>query len=593
MVPNPFARRAPILRHNLQAVENVDNASNNSVQVALAQINPVVGDLVGNADMIIREIESAHDSGAEIIVFPELAISGYPPEDLVLREDFLVAASAQLQRVAASARGIVACVGYPMAHTDGVANALAVLDDGEVVASYRKQLLPNYGVFDERRYFIPGDQPLMIEVAGVPIGLTICEDVWFDSPVYETYERLGARLLVNASASPFHIGKAREREEMLVSRADRFSLPIAYANLIGGQDELVFDGASIVVSGSGEVLARAPQFEQATLICSVPVEPAPTRVNPAIVATSVSPTAPLGPGTIANRLEPREHETWAALTTGVRDYVEKNGFPGVLVGVSGGIDSAVVLALACDALGPNNVTAVTMPSPYNSPETRTDGDDLIERLDCFKQSFAIAPMMEVFEAALERPFAGLGPDQTEENIQARIRGILLMALSNKFGSIVLTTGNKSEMAVGYATLYGDMAGGFAALKDVPKQLVFALARWRNLGIPTGSRSEAESPIPVGIIERPPSAELRPDQTDEASLGSYEVLDQVIERYIEQDQGLDEIVASGVDREFATRILRLIDLAEYKRRQAPPGVKITHRAFGRDRRMPITARRRYS
>ena len=278
--------------------------------------------------------------------------------------------------------------------------------------------------------------------------------------------------------------------------------------------------------------------------------------------------------------------------TGVRDYVEKNGFPGVLVGVSGGIDSAVVLALACDALGPNKVTAVTMPSPYNSPETRADGDDLIERLDCFSQNFAIEPMMDAFAAALEPTFVGQQPDQTEENIQARIRGILLMALSNKFGAIVLTTGNKSEMAVGYATLYGDMAGGFAALKDVPKQLVFALARWRNEAVPLGARSGAVAPIPQGIIDRPPSAELRPDQTDESSLGSYDVLDQVIQRYIEQDQGVDEIVASGVDREFVERIVRMIDLAEYKRRQAPPGVKITHRAFGRDRRMPITARRRY-
>ena len=571
---------------------NSPETAKNTVELALAQINPMVGDLVGNADMIIRELEAARDAGAELVVFPELAVSGYPPEDLVLREDFLVAAAAQLQRIAAEATGIVACVGYPMAHTDGVANALAVLDDGEVVASYRKQLLPNYGVFDERRYFIPGNEPLMIDVCGVPVGLTVCEDVWFDSPVYEAYEQLGARLLVNASASPFHIGKAREREEMLVGRADRFSLPIAYANLTGGQDELVFDGASIVVSGNGEVLARAPQFAEATILCSVPVEPPPTRVNPAIVRTSVSPAAPVQTGPMAERLDSREHETWVALMSGVRDYVEKNGFPGVLVGVSGGIDSAVVLALACDALGPNNVTAVTMPSPYNTSATRSDGDELIERLDCFKQSFSIAPMMEVFEAALSGPFAGHPPDQTEENIQARIRGILLMALSNKFGPMVLTTGNKSEMAVGYATLYGDMAGGFAALKDVPKQLVFELARWRNTAVPAGGRSEAEAPIPTGIIERPPSAELRPDQTDESSLGSYAVLDQVIERYIEQDQGLDEIVAAGVDREFAERILRMIDLAEYKRRQAPPGVKITHRAFGRDRRMPITARRRY-
>lgn len=561
-------------------------------ELALAQINPVVGDLVGNADLIIAQSEAARERGAQIVVFPELALSGYPPEDLVLREDFLVAASHQLERIAGATEGIVALVGFPAVHPSGVANALAVLADREVASVYRKRLLPNYGVFDERRYFVAGDESVVINAGGVPVGLSICEDVWFDEPVVSDLAARGARLILNASASPFHIGKSREREEMLRSRAQRFDVPIAYCNLVGGQDELVFDGASVVVSSGGEVLARGPQFETALLRCSVTLDPPPTRSNPTFHPVTLPPAGAAATDPPSQALLPREHESYAALMTGVRDYVEKNGFPGVIVGVSGGIDSALVLALACDALGPEKVTGVTMPSPYNSPETRADGDDLIARLGCGRYEFAIEPMMAAFDATLSEPFAGLATDQTEENIQARIRGTLLMALSNKFGAMVLTTGNKSEMAVGYATLYGDMAGGFAALKDVPKQLVFALSRWRNGNIPQDSRSAALEPIPWGIIERPPSAELRPDQTDEASLGSYAVLDDIIERYIEQDQSLSEIVQSGVDEAFATRIVRLIDVAEYKRRQAPPGVKITHRAFGRDRRMPITARRRY-
>lgn len=562
------------------------------VEIALAQVNPVVGDLVGNADLVISAIDEAKASGAHAVVLPELALSGYPPEDLVLREDFLVAASRQLERVAAAATDVAALVGYPQAHPDGVANALAVLADGEVKASYRKQLLPNYGVFDERRYFVPGDKQLLISLGGIPVGLTICEDVWFDKPVYSELEKLGARLILNASASPFHIGKSREREEMLSIRAAKFGVPIAYCNLVGGQDELVFDGASVVVDGNGEMLARGPQFESALIRCSIPVEQPPSRRQPSLIEIDLPANITARTDPPSDPIESREHESYSALMIGVRDYVQKNGFGSVLVGVSGGIDSALVAALACDALGADAVTAVTMPSPYNSPETRADGKQLIERLGCGSHEFEIEPMMREFELALSPVFAQLQPDQTEENVQARIRGIILMALSNKLGSLVLTTGNKSEMAVGYATLYGDMAGGFAALKDVPKQLVFALSRWRNENLPTLALAPVATPIPVGIIDRPPSAELRPDQVDEATLGSYAVLDDVIERYIELDQGLDEIVASGVEREFATRIVRMIDLAEYKRRQAPPGVKITHRAFGRDRRMPITARRRY-
>ena len=559
-------------------------------ELALCQINSVVGDLVGNADLIAERASKARASGAQIAVFPELALSGYPPEDLVLREDFLVAAGRQLERLAAAVPDLVIVVGFPQAHPEGVANAVAVLSGGEVVQTYRKQLLPNYGVFDERRYFKPGDHTGMVVIDGVPVGLTICEDVWFDDPVYSGLERLGARLVLNASASPFHLGKQREREEMLRVRAGKFGIPIAYCNLVGGQDELVFDGGSFVIGADGEMLARAPEFEEALLRCAVELEPPPARIDPRAVAIEAPAPGPTASGGIAEPVAPREREAYAALTLGVGDYVRKNGFPGAIVGVSGGVDSALVLCLACDALGPENVTAVMMPSPYNSPETQADGRELIRRLGCKTFEFPIAGPMHAFDELLAVPFAGRETDSTEENIQARIRGILLMALSNKFGDIVLTTGNKSEMAVGYATLYGDMAGGFAALKDVPKLLVFSLCRWRNANLPFAGATA--DPIPQGIIDRPPSAELRPDQTDEATLGSYEVLDDVIERYIERDQGLEEIVAAGVDRAFAERIMRMIDVAEYKRRQAPPGVKITKRAFGRDRRMPITARRRF-
>lgn len=573
-----------------------DQPGKTAIELALAQLNPTVGDLAGNADLVIRAAGRAHDSGAELALFPELALCGYPPEDLVLRSDFLAAARAQLERVAAQTAQITSLVGFPMATTGGVANALAVLADGEVQGTYVKQLLPNYGVFDERRYFQPGDRPLVIELAGVPIGLSICEDIWFDDPVCSDLARLGARLIVNASASPFHFGKAREREAMLADRARRFDVPIAYCNLVGGQDELVFDGASAVFDSDGGVIARADQFRETILRARIDVAPAPARKNPTfLIVPEASPakTSRADAPQTASLLEPAEHEIYAALMAGIRDYVGKNGFPGVIVGVSGGIDSALVLALACDALGPERVTGVTMPSPFNSQATRSDGDELIGRLDCAAKHFAIESVMSAFDGLLQPAFAGQAVDQTEENIQARIRGTLLMALSNKFGSMVLTTGNKSELAVGYATLYGDMAGGFAALKDVPKTLVFRLSRWRNEQLPQDSLCSARSPIPVGIIERPPSAELRADQTDEQTLGSYEQLDSIIEQYVEHDRGLDAIVAGGVDREFAQRILRMIDLAEYKRRQAPPGVKITGRAFGRDRRMPITARRNYA
>jgi NAD+ synthase (glutamine-hydrolysing) len=550
--------------------------------LALAQLNPTVGDLVGNTDMVIEAANSALTGGARIVLFPELMISGYPPEDLVLREDFLVAAEVQLTRLARETAGITVLVGYPQAHTDGVANSMAVLAGGEIKARYRKQLLPNYGVFDEQRYFVAGSESRVIELDGLRLGLTICEDAWSDQPVCAAIADQGADLIVNASASPFHIGKARDREAMLSARAKRFGIPIAYCNLVGGQDELVFDGSSVVVGAAGEILARGNQFQTDLVHLSIELD-RPARVPEDHVADLPIP---------GDRGDDQLQETYGAIVLGIRDYVEKNGFPGVIIGVSGGLDSALVMSLASDALGSDRVLGVTMPSRFNSEETQSDAKLLIDRLGSRSEEFAIERLMEAFDSTLADAFAGSARDQTEENIQARIRGTLLMALSNKFGSIVLTTGNKSETAVGYSTLYGDMAGGFAPLKDVPKQLAFRLARWRNTNVPDGSRCSREDPIPTAIIERPPSAELSPDQTDEATLGSYEQLDAVIERYVEQDQGLDEIASAGIDRDFAKRILRMIDLAEYKRRQAPPGVKVTTRAFGRDRRMPITARRNY-
>ncbi|MBI4898809.1 MAG: NAD+ synthase [Actinobacteria bacterium] len=561
------------------------NAANpeTPLELALCQFNPVVGDIAGNARGVLELASQALRDGARVALFPELAISGYPPEDLVLREDFLAACEAHLLRIAAANLNIAIVVGYPQAHANGVSNSLAVLRAGRVDVIYRKRLLPNYGVFDERRYFVPGKEASIVDFDGIRVGLSICEDIWFDDPVMSELSAAGAQLVLNASASPYHLGKPLEREEMLRARAAKYGLPLAYCNLVGGQDELVFDGGSVVVGSGGELLARAPGFEPTVLMCRAPL--ADSKAGDS-AATTAKPR-----NTVTPPADSREREVYTALSLGISDYVKKNGFPGALVGVSGGIDSALVLALACDALGPEQVTGITMPSPYNRPETRADALALIENLGCSGHEFSIEEIMRSFDGVLSERFAGLEPDATEENIQARIRGTLLMAMSNKFGALVLTTGNKSEMAVGYATLYGDMAGGFAALKDVPKQLVFALSRWRNEALPRSGTPVA--PIPVGIIDRPPSAELRHGQIDEESLGSYAVLDDVIERYIERDQGLDEIVAAGVDREYAERVLRMIDLAEYKRRQAPPGVKITARAFGRDRRMPITARRRYT
>jgi NAD+ synthase (glutamine-hydrolysing) len=571
------------------------------LRIALAQIDSVVGDIAGNEARVAVQIAAAREVGAQLVCFPELALTGYPPEDLLLKEHFLADARAALDRLAADTHGIVAIVGYPERAED-VHNAAAILADGALRASYRKLHLPNYGVFDELRYFQPGTRGATFEVDGVTIGLTICEDIWQPGPPLSDEALAGARLIVNISASPYHAGKGLKRERMIAQRARDDLAAVAFCALVGGQDELVFDGHSVVVDHEGTVLARAPQFAEALLVAEVDTVAAGSarlrdtrRRAPAAAARDAvdelgsftvrdrPSDAPLGEHAIAPLLCEVE-EVYGALVLGTRDYVAKNGFEHVVLGLSGGIDSTLVALIAVDALGAGCVTCVTMPSPYSSEGTRGDATRLAENLGAELLELPIAPMMDAFERALAEPFAGREADLTEENLQARIRGNLLMALSNKFGWLVLTTGNKSEMSVGYSTLYGDSAGGFAVIKDVPKQLVYRLARQRDERAGGGL-------VPADLFTRPPSAELRPDQRDDESLPPYEVLDAILEGYVEHDLGRDQLVARGLAAADVDRVIRLVDLAEYKRRQQPPGIKITTRAFGRDRRVPITNRYR--
>jgi NAD+ synthase (glutamine-hydrolysing) len=571
------------------------------LRIALAQIDSVVGDVAGNEARIAAQIVAARELGAPLVCCPELALTGYPPEDLLLKEHFLADARDALHRLAAHTRGIVAVVGYPERAED-VHNAAAILADGALRASYRKLHLPNYGVFDELRYFQPGTRGATFEVDGVTIGLTVCEDIWQPGPPLSDEALAGARVIVNISASPYHAGKGLQRERMIAQRARDDLAAVAFCALVGGQDELVFDGHSVVVDHEGTVLARAPQFAEALLVADVDTVAVGSarlrdtrRRAPAAAARDAvdalgsftvrdrSSEAPLGEHVVTPLLCEVE-EVYGALVLGTRDYVAKNGFEHVVLGLSGGIDSTLVALIAVDALGADCVTCVTMPSPYSSPGTRGDAHRLAENLGSELLELPIAPMMEAFERALAGPFAGREPDLTEENLQARIRGNLLMALSNKFGWLVLTTGNKSEMSVGYSTLYGDSAGGFAVIKDVPKQLVYRLARRRDERAGGGL-------VPADLFTRPPSAELRPDQRDDESLPPYEVLDAILEGYVEHDLGREQLVARGLPAEDVDRVVRLVDLAEYKRRQQPPGIKITTRAFGRDRRVPITNRYR--
>jgi NAD+ synthase (glutamine-hydrolysing) len=529
------------------------------MRLALAQIDPVVGDLDGNCDLIVARIEEARSAGVDLVVFPELAVTGYPPEDLLLRPGFVRAARDSVERIAAKTRGIVALVGSPLLE-GALYNACAICADGAVTSWFSKWHLPNYGVFDEKRYFASGDELSMIDVAGTKVGITICEDMWVPGPPTTGLAAAGAELIVNLSASPFHVGRAEEREAIFASRARESGVRVALCNAVGGQDELVFDGHSLLIERDGTVLARGPGFEEALLVLDL------ERPEDATVAP----------------LHDDVEQMRQALDLGLRDYVRKNGFGDVVVGVSGGIDSAVTAALAVDALGAEHVHCVSMPSRYSSEGTRSDARLLAENLGCDFRELPIEPVVEAYGSVLADPFAGREPDLTEENLQARIRGTLLMALSNKFGWLLVATGNKSELSVGYATLYGDMAGGFALLKDVFKTDVFRLARHLN------ERAGREL-VPQSTIDRAPSAELRADQLDEDSLPPYPELDRVLEAYVEEDRSLEELSADGFDRDVVERAVALIDRAEYKRRQAPPGVRLRPKAFGRDRRTPITNR----
>ncbi len=550
-----------------------------ALKLCIAQFNPLVGDAAGNAQKIIEASRTAYAQGARLVVTPELSISGYPAEDLWLRPAFMAACDDAVKTVArelAGLKGLCVVIGHP--HGGAVRgksvqvqrrfNAASVLSEGRLVETYAKRELPNYQVFDERRYFTPGEGTCVFQCEGVSVGLLICEDAWFEEPALLARES-GAELLVVPNASPFHVGKGGERVVRMADRARAVGLPLVYAHLVGGQDEVVFDGASFAVQADGSLAARASSFRDELFYIDA------ERSEPGIVLNAPIALAPTP-----------EAELWDALVLGVRDYVNKNGFPGVLLGLSGGIDSALVLAVAVDALGADRVRAVMMPSPYTADISWLDARDMSQRLGVRYDEISIAPMFESFKAALASEFKGLPEDTTEENIQARIRGVILMALSNKFGSIVLTTGNKSEMATGYCTLYGDMAGGFAVIKDVLKTTVFTLARWRNANDPYGT---GKNPIPERIITRPPSAELRAGQVDQDSLPPYEVLDAILERYMEDDNGIDEIVAAGFDRAVVERVARLIRINEYKRRQAPVGIRVTHRSFGKDWRYPITGK----
>ncbi len=566
------------------------------LRLALAQIDSAVGDLEGNSAKIAERIAEARDAGAELVLFPELAVSGYPPEDLLLKEHFLHAVGEAIDELAREAEGIVALVGFPQ-RADDVYNALAVLAEGELKAVYRKAVLPNYGVFDEQRYFQVGEGGAVLDLGGARLGLTICEDIWTPGPPASDEALAGAVLILNASASPYHAGKGVEREQMLIQRARDNLSAVAFCNLVGGQDELVFDGHSLLIDHEGTVLARSPQFAEALTVANVDLQAALTaRLRDTRLRTPVRralaevgryaplarredvPAAPAG-GDVAPLLEP-EAEVYAALELGTGDYVRKNGFDRVVIGLSGGIDSTLTLLIAVDALGADRVTCVTMPSRYSSSGTRDDAKVLAENVGVELLEIPIGKAMSVYEELLADAFGEREPDITEENLQARIRGNLLMALSNKFGWLVLTTGNKSENSVGYSTLYGDSAGGFAVIKDVPKTLVYRLVEYRN------ARDDAH-PVPRSIIDRPPSAELRDDQRDADSLGDYDTLDAILAGYVEEDLDLEQLERTGLPADAVERAVALVDRAEYKRRQAPPGIKITPRAFGRDRRMPIT------
>jgi NAD+ synthase (glutamine-hydrolysing) len=558
-----------------------------TLKICVAQLNYCVGDMPGNAQKIIDAARSAYAEGVRLLLTPEMAICGYAAEDLFLRRSFIAACDDAVNHIAhelAGLKGLTVVVGTPTHGDSGKGmrtksvevqqrhNAARVLREGAVIATYAKRELPNYQVFDERRYFTPGQGVCVFEAGegegAVRVGLLICEDAWFEEPARLAKEA-GAELLAVINASPFHVGKGSEREQMMRERVLATGLPMVYAHLVGGQDEIVFEGHSFALQADGSLAGRAESFKENLFVAQAQRGQAAIKLG-ADVAPERSAEADL----------------WDALVLGVRDYLGKNGFPGAILGLSGGIDSALVLAIAVDALGADKVRTVMMPSPYTADISWIDAREMAARLQVRYDEISIVPEFEAFKASLAGEFKGLPEDTTEENIQARIRGVFLMALSNKFGAIVLTTGNKSEMATGYCTLYGDMAGGFAVIKDLLKTTVFRLAEWRNKNDPYGTGS---NPIPERIITRPPSAELRADQTDQDSLPPYEVLDEILRRYMENDESIESILAAGFDRAVVERVTRLIKINEYKRRQAPVGIRVSHRSFGKDWRYPITSK----
>jgi NAD+ synthase (glutamine-hydrolysing) len=565
-------------------------------RIALAQVNPTVGDLDGNVARIRAGLEQARALGAQLVAFPELAVTGYPPEDLLFKSGFVEANLSALDDVARATTGLTAVVGF-VDKRDDIFNAAAVLHDGRLAGVYHKQYLPNYGVFDENRYFQAGTTAPVFALGETSFAVNICEDIWYPTGPTTRQALAGAELVVTINASPYHAGKGHQRERMIATRAADDVVCLAFVNMVGGQDELVFDGGSLIVNERGELVARGRQFAEDFVVADLDLDAvfharlhdsrrrkekqgATEAARLVLPSLAPAPAPPLPPRAVVPL--PPVDEVYEALVVGTRDYVRKNGFAHVVIGLSGGIDSSLVAAVAVEALGRDNVTGVTMPSPYSSSGTKGDAGRLARNLGIDFLTLPITPVFKAFTRTLADPFKGLEEDVAEENIQARIRGTLLMALSNKFGWLVLTTGNKSEIAVGYSTLYGDMAGGFAVIKDVPKTLVYEIARHVNA-------RAARAVIPQSVFDRPPSAELRPDQTDQDTLPPYAELDAILQAYVEEDRGVSDLVAAGFAEDTVRRVIRMVDVNEYKRRQGPIGVKITPRAFGRDWRLPIVNR----
>jgi len=556
-----------------------------SIRVALAQLNFRLGDFDSNVASITEAYDQSLEREADVVVFSELAVCGYPPEDLLLKQRFLEDARAALEDIAARTSDAVAVVGFPEQEGRDIYNSAAVCHQGAVKGIYRKQLLPNYSVFDEKRYFSPGTSAgPIVQIAGVMVGISICEDQWFDEGPLNDQITSGLGLAISLNASPYQRGKDADRASTVIERVTSHKIPVVYVNQVGGQDELIFDGSSFVANSQGELVARLPQFEEAVQLVDLDVDECSSDGLPVIVTSTKQKTKSAIAEPVVVEGDETIAEVWNALVLATRDYVNKNGFSEVVIGLSGGVDSSLVAAIAVDALGPERVHGVSMPSRYSSRGSEDDAAELAGNFGIDFQTIPIEAGYAALTSMLEPVFRGHSPDLTEENLQSRLRGILLMAMSNKKGWLVLTTGNKSETSVGYSTLYGDTAGGFAVLKDCPKLLVYELCRWRN-------SQTTSSWIPEASISKPPSAELRPDQTDDQSLPPYELLDPLLEAYVEQDRSAAELVAEGYDPEIVEQITRLVDLAEYKRRQSPPGPRISAKAFGKDRRLPITNRYR--